>query len=85
MEVDNVNEDTPGEVTAGNSHPAVEQEQVVDEGDVQVGGEQTVEQTVTVGDAQGEAVGKQEIAAPEVQTVCHRRLPKHLQDFIVDL
>ena len=83
--VDNVNEDTPGEVTAGNGRPAVEQEQVVDEGDAQEGGEQTVEQTVTVGDAQGEAVGKQEIAAPEVRTGRHRRLPKHLQDFIVDL
>ena len=49
------------------------------------GGGQTVEQTVTVGDAQGEAVGKQEIAAPEIRTGRHRRLPKHLQDFIVDL
>ena len=44
MEVANVIEDTPGEVTAGNSCPAVEQEQVVDEGDVQEGGKQTVEQ-----------------------------------------
>ena len=49
------------------------------------GGEQAVEQTVTVGDAQGEAVGKQEIASSEVRTGRHRRLPKHLQDFIVDL
>ena len=49
------------------------------------GGGQTVEQTVTVGDAQGEAVGKQEIAAPVVRTGRHRCLPKHLQDFIVDL
>ena len=46
------------------------------------GGEQTVEQTVTVGDAQGEAVGKQEIAAPEVRTGRHRLLPKHPQDLL---
>ena len=85
MEVAIVNEDTPGEVTAANSRPAVEHEQVVDEGDVQEGGKQTVEQMVTMGDAQGEAVGKQEIAAPEIRTGRHRSLPKHLQDFIVDL
>ena len=85
MEVANVIEDTPGEVTAGNSRPVVEQEQVVDEGDVHERGKQTSEQTVTMGDVQGEAVGKQEIAASEIRTGRHRSLPKHLQDFIVDL
>ena len=79
----------PGEVTAGNGRPAVEQEQVVGEGNAREGGERPVEQSVTMGDVQGvrddsgkEAVGKQKLAPPKLRNGCHRRLPKHLQDLL---